>query len=51
MRVPKDDEVARVARDLDGLLDKLAANVAALNLILTRPAPPQQAADERLIAP
>lgn len=47
----KDDEVKRVASKLDGLLDELATNVAALNDILTRPAPPAPEADERLICP
>jgi hypothetical protein len=47
----KDAEIKQVASRLDGLLDELAANVAALNLILTRPAPPAPEADERLISP
>lgn len=48
----RDDEVARVAADLDDLLDALAANVAALSAILDPPAPPVQGpADERLAAP
>jgi hypothetical protein len=51
-RRTRDDEVARVAADLDGLLDDLAANIAALNAILTPSAPPAQGpADERLAAP
>jgi hypothetical protein len=48
----KDAEIRHVATQLDGLLDELAANVAALNAILTRPAPPPQGpADERLATP
>jgi hypothetical protein len=48
----KDDEVAAVARQLDGLLDALRANVDALSEILTRPAPPEGGgADERLAVP
>jgi hypothetical protein len=52
-RAPKDKdaEVKRVSARLDALLDDLAANVAALNAILTRPVPPAPEADERLIAP
>lgn len=47
----KDAEIKQVASKLDGLLGELAANVAALNEILTRPVPPAPEADERLIAP
>ena len=35
----KDEEITQVTEQLDGLLDKLRANVEALNEILTRPAP------------
>jgi len=46
----KDDEITAVARQLDGLLDKLQDNVEALREILTRPAPPGAGeADERLV--
>jgi hypothetical protein len=47
----KDAEIARVAAELDGLLDCLRANVDALNAILTRPAEPGGEADERLVFP
>lgn len=48
----RDEEIRTVARQLDGLLDELAASVAALNEILIRPAPPVPgSADERLAAP
>lgn len=48
----RDDEITRVARQLDDLLDDLAASVAALNAILTPAAPPPPgAADERLATP
>jgi hypothetical protein len=48
----KDAEIKQVASQLDDLLGELAVNVAALNEILMRPAPPAQGpADERLIAP
>ena len=45
----KDDEIREVARQLDGLLDKLRDNVDALQEILARPAPGET--DERLVAP
>ena len=45
----KDEEIARVAAQLDGLLDQLRGNVDALNEILTRPAPGET--DERLVSP
>lgn len=48
----KNDEVAKVAAQLDGLLDQLRDNVAAMNEILSRPASPGGGeADERLVAP
>jgi hypothetical protein len=48
----KDAEIKEVATRLDGLLDDLAATVAALNAIMIRPAPPILGADEeRLAAP
>ena len=48
----RDDEVAAIARKLDGLLDALTVNVDALTEILTRPVPPDSGeADERLVAP
>ena len=47
----KDSDVAKVAGQLDELLDGLRANVAALHEILTRPVPPGGEADERLVAP
>ena len=47
----KDEEITRVAVQLDELLDGLRANVAALQEILTRPVPPGGEADERLVAP
>lgn len=48
----KNDEVAKVAAQLDGLLDQLRDNVAAMNEILSRPsAPGGGEADERLVAP
>lgn len=34
----KDEEIAAVVAELDGLLDQLRDNVAALNVILTPPA-------------
>ena len=43
----KDQEIAQVTAQLDGLLDKLRDNVDALNEILIRPAPGE--ADERLV--
>ena len=47
-----DDEIERVATQLDKLLDELGASAAALNAILTRPVPPPQGPDdERLVAP
>jgi hypothetical protein len=46
----RDRQIAEVARQLDDLLDDLAASVAALNAILTA-APPPGAADERLATP
>ena len=47
----KDEEIRRVAAELDGLLDQLRGNVDALNEILTRPAPDSGEANERLVAP
>lgn len=47
----KDEEIARVAAQLDGLLDQLRDSVDALNGILTRPAPDGGDAQERLVAP
>lgn len=43
----KDEEIMRVAMQLDGLLDQLRGNVDALNEILTRPEPGES--DERLV--
>ena len=46
----KDSDVAKVAAQLDALLDGLRANVTALNAILTRPVPPESGeAEERLV--
>ena len=45
----KDEEIMRLAEQLDGLLDQLRGNVDALNEILTRPAPGE--ASERLMTP
>jgi hypothetical protein len=48
--VSRDSDVAQVAAQLDALLDRLRANVGALNEILTRPVPPESGeADERLV--
>ena len=47
----KDEEIARVAAQLGGLLDQLRDNVDALNEILTRPAPGSGETDERLVSP
>jgi hypothetical protein len=47
--VSRGEEIARVAAQLDGLLDELHASVDALNRILTRPAPGGGADDERLV--
>ena len=44
----KDEEITRVAAQLDVILDQLRANVDALNEILSRPAPGGEA-DERLV--
>jgi hypothetical protein len=46
----KDEEIKGVAAQLDARMDELAATVAALAAILTRPAPPP-GSDERLVAP
>lgn len=52
MMTRKDDEIARVAAQLDSLLDEMAASVEALNVILMRPLPPEPGTDEkRLVAP
>lgn len=46
----KDSEVAKVAAQLDALLDSLRSNVDAMQEILTRPVPPGSGeADERLV--
>lgn len=50
-RAPKDDEVKRVAAQLDSLLDDLRASVDALNAVLTPPVPPVPGSDERLVSP
>ena len=48
----RDEEIAQVARMLDGLLDELAESVAALNAILEGPEPPENGEqDERMVAP
>ena len=48
----KDAEIAKVAAELDALLDELRDNVDALNAILTGPASPGSGgADERLVSP
>lgn len=48
----RDDEITAVARQLDELLDDLAASVAELNAILTPPVPPVPGdGDERLVSP
>ena len=47
----KDEEIRRVAAELDRLLDQLRGNVDALNDILTRPAPDGGEANERLVVP
>ncbi len=49
----KDEEIGRVAGQLDALLDKLRDSVAALNEILTEAAPPPGDGehDERLVKP
>jgi hypothetical protein len=50
--VSKTDEIAKVTAQLDGLLDQLRDNVAAMNEILSRPpAPGGGEADERLVVP
>jgi hypothetical protein len=50
--VSRDKDIRDVAAQLEGLLDDLRGNVAALNSILTRPDPPANGeADERLVAP
>jgi chaperonin cofactor prefoldin len=46
----KDEEIRRVAMQLDTILDQLRDNVDALNEILTRPSGGDEA-DERLVAP
>jgi hypothetical protein len=46
----KDQEIADVATQLNDRMDELAATVAALNAILTRPAPPAPGSDERLVS-
>jgi hypothetical protein len=48
--VTKDEEIVRMAVQLDGLLDSLRANVDALNEILTRPASGDGEGDGRLVA-
>ena len=45
----KDQEIAHVTAQLDAVLDELQANVAALEEILTRPAPGGGEKDERLV--
>ena len=50
-RASRDAEVREVTAELDALLEHLAANVAALSAILTRPDRPQGPDDERLLAP
>lgn len=48
----KDSDVAKVAAQLDALLESLRANVDAMQEILTRPVPPESSeADERLVTP
>lgn len=50
-RASRDAEIERVARKLDALLDDLSGTVAALHEILSRPAPPEPGAEERLVTP
>ena len=45
----KDNHVAKVAAQLDAVLDELRANVDALREILTRPGGEEN--DERLVVP
>jgi hypothetical protein len=49
--VSRDSDVAKVAAQLDALLDSLRASVDELNTILTRPASGGGETDERLVAP
>lgn len=48
----REEEIGKVAAQLDDLLDDLAASVDALNAILTHPEPPDNGErDERMVAP
>jgi hypothetical protein len=47
----RDAETRQVTADIEAIMARLRVNVAALNSILTRPAPPSPEEDERLIAP
>jgi hypothetical protein len=50
--VSRDKDVRDVAAELEALLDDLRDNVAALNAILTRPAPPgTEETDEKMVTP
>lgn len=48
----RDGDIRAVAAKIDALLDKLSANVAALNSMLPPPEPPAAPGqDERLVKP
>ena len=49
----RDDEIRAAVSELNAILARLRGNVAALEAILTRPAPPPRTGetDERLVTP